>query len=176
MTSFRVLVKAGIQSGTIMGFADCLTQLTVDKNWDIRRTLRWSLVGATLHGPYFATGFTRLDAIYGATKSMAEVAKKTAAAQMVLFPPYLAMLFAYMGVLEGADDIYAKVRQRVPEAFASGCVYWPLANGINFGLVSPAYRIVYLSAAAGVWNSFLSYRNALPVIQAPTLQKPPESA
>lgn len=168
MLSVRWLIQAGFQSGSIMGIADTLTQLVVDQSWDVHRTLRWSLVGATLHGPYFAAGFARLDAVFGAPRSMAVVAKKTAAAQLILFPPYLTMLFAYMGLLEGMDDVSAKVHQRVPEAFASGCVYWPIANAINFGLLPPSWRIPYLSVAAGAWNCYLSYMNALQLPPTPT--------
>ena len=59
--------------------------------------------------------------------SLAIVAKKTLAAQLILFPPYLVLLFSLMAVLEGKStqqQIVQKVKERVPEAFAGGCVYW----------------------------------------------------
>jgi protein Mpv17 len=160
----RTLLQAGLQSGTIMGVADVATQLVDDdhrhnNSWDYVRTIRWSVVGMTLHGPYFAAGFARLDAIFGASTTMAVVVKKTAAAQLFLFPPYLVLLFTYLGLLEGVEDIGQKVTERVPTVLANGCIYWPVANMINFGLVPAAYRIPYLSTAAGVWNCYLSYTN-----------------
>jgi Mpv17 / PMP22 family len=181
MMTVRTLCMAGLQSGTIMGVADVATQLVVDddrhsdnSSWDYVRTLlRWSLVGVTLHGPYFAAGFARLDAIFGPATTITVVAQKTAAAQLFLFPPYLVLLFTYLGLLEGVEDVGQKVTQRVPAVFATGCVYWPVANAINFGLVPAAWRIPYLSTAAGVWNCYLSYTNAAEAVVATTTKPSP---
>jgi protein Mpv17 len=172
----RTLVRAGLQSGTIMGAADVATQLLTaigdhDNNddeddegrvvwrWDYERTIRWSAVGVTLHGPYFAAGFARLDAFWGASTTLTVVVQKTVAAQLVLFPPYLILLFAYLGWLEGVENIGQKVTHHAPAAFWTGCIYWPMANILNFGLVPTTYRIPYTSVAAGLWNCYLSHAN-----------------
>eukprot|EP00581_Thalassiosira_minuscula_P019468 CAMPEP_0183718584 /NCGR_PEP_ID=MMETSP0737-20130205/11805_1 /TAXON_ID=385413 /ORGANISM="Thalassiosira miniscula, Strain CCMP1093" /LENGTH=257 /DNA_ID=CAMNT_0025948173 /DNA_START=32 /DNA_END=805 /DNA_ORIENTATION=- len=143
------ILKAGMQSATIMTLADIATQLVVEdrsfffhddndnasvshdddggemlqsqntnqqqKNqqhpdhryYDPYRTLRWSIVGLTLHGPYFLTTFRKLDAVLGtvtATNStlrgLSLVMKKTTVAQFIIFPPYLVALFSYMGLME----------------------------------------------------------------------------
>ena len=68
-----------------------------------------------------------------------------------------------MGVAEGlrdVDSVVSKVCKRVPEAFAGGCVFWPIANTINFGLVPATMRVPYLAACGSVWNTFLSWLNA----------------
>jgi protein Mpv17 len=151
-----------------MSVADVATQLLIEgkseDEYDPKRTLRWTLAGLVLHGPYFFAGFSVVDKYFGtaAAPSLAVVAKKTAVAQFVLFPPYLVALFGLMGVLEQHDPdiIGQKIRQRVPEAFLGGCVYWPVANGINFAFVSPTLRVPYLAASASVWNSYLSWTNA----------------
>jgi protein Mpv17 len=149
-----------------MCFADIGTQLGIegkqfnDSSYDAYRTLRWTVAGTTLHGPYFFVGFSKLDKYFGAATSISIVAKKTAVAQFVLFPPYLVALFGYMGLMEGYDDIPKKMRERVPEAFVSGCIFWPVANGINFALVPPTLRVPYLATSAGLWNCYLSWANA----------------
>jgi hypothetical protein len=142
----------------------------IESSYDGMRTLRWALMGLVLHGPYFFTGFSIIDrrfAAAGATTGAAAaavswktVAKKTASAQLFLFPPYLVLLFGFLGVLENEPDIPAKLKTRVPEAFLSGCVYWPVANSINFKLVPNHLRVPYLALSAGVWNSYLSYTNS----------------
>ena len=167
--SARIL-KAGLQSGTIMAVADTATQFliegTAQRQYDPARTLRWGIAGLTCHGPYFFVGFSFVDKYFGgaaAATSFSTVAKKTVFAQLVLFPPYLVLLFSLMGVLEGKStqrDIVQKVQQRVPEAFASGCVYWPVANSLNFYLVPSGMRVPYLALSAGIWNSYLSWANA----------------
>ena len=147
-----------------MTAADILTQLGIETtkqhNYNVHRTLRWTAAGLTLHGPYFFVGFSQLDRYFGAAPTFRTVALKTAAAQFILFPPYLCMLFAYMGWMEGCNDVPTKLRQRVPEAFVGGCVYWPVANGINFWLVPSTLRVPYLAMSAGMWNCYLSWANA----------------
>lgn len=177
------LLKAGLQSGTIMGIADMCTQVFVEgkhvtmsrtinpvtangnilggqdvDSYDEVRTLRWALMGFVLHGPYFLAGFSFIDRRIVGTGAAA-VAKKTAAAQFFLFPPYLVALFGVLGVLEHNPDIPAKIQTRVPEAFLSGCLYWPFANSINFKLVPNNLRVPYVALSAGIWNSYLSYTN-----------------
>ena len=34
---------------------------------------------------------------------------------------------------------------------------WPAAQAINFRLLSPRYRVVYVASVTCVWNSFLSF-------------------
>jgi Mpv17 / PMP22 family len=177
------VLRAGLQSGTIMCFADIMTQTVIEgKTWrsiqdasytfesavnsfDPWRTCRWTVAGLTLHGPYFFVGFRRIDNVFSsraANTSWLVVVKKTAAAQLVLFPPYLVALFSFMGVMEGkpVDDLASKVVARVPEAFLSGCLYWPLTNVVNFAVIPSNVRVSYVATAAAVWNSYLSWANA----------------
>ena len=90
------------------------------------------------------------------------VVSKTLIAQLVLFPPYLVALFTYMGYMEGLESVEKikdKVVDRVPKAFYTGCVYWPIANGTNFALIPNTMRVPYLAMTAGIWNGYLSYMN-----------------
>lgn len=156
-----------------MTLADIGTQTLVEKSQrdarvndkttsklDWQRTGRWTMAGLLLHGPYFFTGFTILDRRFGPATSLRNVALKTATAQFFLFPPYLVALFGFMGLMEGQSDVIEKIEKRVPEAFLSGCVFWPVVNSVNFSVVSSTMRVPYLAACAGVWNSYLSWTNA----------------
>lgn len=173
MKLFKDAARAGLQSSSIMLIADVITQLLLEKRvlfkkdddtnltkYDPIRTLRWTTVGLTLHGPYFRYCFGHLDRVFGPAKSALVVAKKTVSAQLICFPPYLVALFLYMGLMEGSDNIWDKVCDRVPKAFLSGCIFWPIANGVNFAAVPPSARIVYLAGVSGLWNGYLSYMNA----------------
>ena len=188
-TKIESLIRAGIQSGTIMSVADIATQFFIEGKqlpttysnnnndeypkpttrnskclyYDFKRTLRWTIAGLTLHGPYFFMGFSMVDKYFASTGAAAMnwniVAKKTAIAQFVLFPPYLVGLFGLMGALEQHPNIISKIQHHAPQAFVGGCIYWPIANGINFALVSQSVRVPYLALSAGVWNSYLSWTN-----------------
>jgi len=133
-------------------------------DYDPIRTMHWSVVGLTLHGPYFFLAFSKLDRLFSAP-TFANAFKKTVITQLTIFPPYLVALFSFLNVLErqGSDgktsnnnDIIPKVQQ----AFKVGCVFWPIANSINFSFISPHRRIPYLATVGGVWNGYLSYMNA----------------
>ena len=77
---------AGVNAANAVGAAE----------HNVERTLRWALVGATLHGPYFFLAFGLIDKIYGAATALSTVFAKTLTAQVFAFPVYLAMLFGYM--------------------------------------------------------------------------------
>lgn len=135
---------------------------TMRQCYDPWRTLRWTTVGLTLHGPYFFVCFGKLDKIFGASTTLSVAAKKTIFGQFVVFPPYLTALFTYMGAMEGLkrDEILIKVQDRVPKAFVGGCIFWPIANLFNFRFVPVGLRVPYLASVGGLWNGYLSYMNA----------------
>ena len=137
-------------------------EININKKVDTMRTLRWAVLGCTLHGPYFFSAFKRIDRLYGPATSFPVVVQKTLTAQLIFFPPYLVAMFSYMGYMEGLPrkQIIRRVKTNTPKAFKSGCVYWPVVNTINFGLVEPSFRVLYTATAAGIWNGYLSYMNA----------------
>jgi protein Mpv17 len=143
-----------------------LTNKDESLDYDPKRTLRWATIGLTLHGPYFFYSFDQLDRIFGASTSISVAARKTIFGQLVIFPPYLTVLFSYMGLLEGMDraDIVTKVKDCVPKAFMSGCVFWPVVNLFNFRYVPVKMRIVYLAGVGALWNGYLSYLNQKDVV------------
>lgn len=55
---------------------------SVVQDLDFQRTLRFALVGLTLHGPYFLHGFRWLDATFGPSKSLQIAVAKTALGQV----------------------------------------------------------------------------------------------
>lgn len=191
MAALPKFVKAGLQSGSIMMMADVSTQFFIEGRkrqshsesttttlpyyYDMERTLRWASAGLLLHGPYFYWSFSKLDRwMMGVhnTTSFWSVVKKTALAQVVIFPPYLILLFTYMGLWQTITNnnkdsknnnalfLWNYVWNRVPDAFGGGCVFWPVVNSINFALVPSHLRVVYVAAVGSIWNVFLSWLTA----------------
>ena len=67
----NLLLRAGVTSGAIHIGSDILAQAVETQgdslrepsaHHDMSRTLRFALVGMTLHGPYFQRGFALVDA------------------------------------------------------------------------------------------------------------------
>lgn len=165
LSTLSPLARAGAQSSGIMTTADIGTQIFVEgKNFDsdysLERSLRWTLAGFVLHGPYFFLGYSMLDKRFGAMATLRGVAMKTAAVQFLLFPPYFVAIFGLMGVLEKHPDIMGKIQSTVPSTFASSCCFWPVINGVTFTFVSPSLRLPFVVVSSGFWNSYLSWFNA----------------
>lgn len=132
------------------------------------RTLRFALVGATCHGPYFNFGFGWVDRQFGApigpdgSVLWLTLVKKTATTQFVLNPPYMVILFAWMGFLEGRRSVSAicdNVRRKFPSAFWAGNLFWPIANFLNFRFLGPQHRVAYVAACGALWNTYISWMN-----------------
>ncbi|KAF4671982.1 hypothetical protein FOL46_009658 [Perkinsus olseni] len=131
----RQTVKAGLQSGTVMMIGDAVAQTFVGTEaYAPGRSARFALVGCTLHGPYFFMCFRQLDRFFGPAVNLRTVLKKTAVAQVTVFPAYIVALFAYLGLLDGASSIADNVAKKAPEAFIAGCGFWPVANTFGFKL------------------------------------------
>lgn len=130
---------------------------------NVERTMRWALVGLTLHGPYFFLTFGIIDKLWGAATGLGTVIGKTMTAQIFAFPVYLGLLFSYISAMEGLKDedkFKSNVETKVKEAFIAGAFYWPLANMFNFKFATPALRVPMVAFSAGIWSAFLSWLNA----------------
>jgi len=130
--------------------------------WDRRRSFEWFITGAVIHGPYFFLGYGKVDKLFGPAITMGIVMKKTIFSQFVMFPPYLLSLFAWLSILEGqsAREAIDVACEKFPKAFYMGCLFWPIANTLNFRLVGPATRVPFTATAGIIWNAILSTYNA----------------
>lgn len=150
-------------------------------HWDPMRTAKWGICGLTLHGPYFFKMFGHVDRFFGPATTFANAVTKTAFVQVTVYPVYLTILFAYMGCLEGVpltlpketeedtrslgtlvqtSPLVEKVCRTVPESFLGGCVFWPVANTVNFAFCPAHLRVPYLAACGCAFNQYLSWLNA----------------
>ena len=127
-----------------------IKQLESDESVDWDRMKRFGLVGATLHGPFYLSGFHVADRIVGIvswvsqlrrfdvflaldrmkgrimSNAFAKVFAKTAIMQFSFFPIYLVIFFQYMGVLEGLtwrEAYEKKVKPCVPISYWTGCFF-----------------------------------------------------
>lgn len=105
MASVAVIGRVATQSAAIHAAADILGQSlerwgivprsggeggaqisggvgSAASGWDTARTMRFAIVGGTLHGPYFGVGFAYLDRWLGASRSIGNVARKVVATQV----------------------------------------------------------------------------------------------
>jgi len=178
--ALRRVVRPALQAGCVLSLGDLIAQaveistegasdasassrLLVPDSYDVHRTGRFALVGLTCHGPWFYFAFGLLDRLMGPGSTLATVLGKVVVTQIAIFPPYLAALFAYLGVLEGSvhslDDAVRVISTKWPGAYAAGCVFWPIANIVNFSVVPSPGRVLYVASTGVLWNTYLSWYN-----------------
>mmetsp|Transcript_11397 Transcript_11397/g.41712 ORF Transcript_11397/g.41712 Transcript_11397/m.41712 type:complete len:212 (-) Transcript_11397:297-932(-) len=131
-----------------------------DQGYDLARIARFGVTGLVLHGPTFFHGFRAVDRLFGASTSLVTAAKKTATAQFTLFPFYLTCFFPFLAALEGRTPAgcLEKLESNIWPTFCMGSAFWPATNIINFALVPPSGRVLYVNAAGLLWNSYLSWQ------------------
>ena len=165
------LLRAGMTSGTIMSAADVLAQAIASVAFssarlDWRRTLRFFLLGLTADGPFWHTGFGLVERVYGPSLSVSGrvlwrvLIQKTLCAQFLLNPPYLIILFTYLGALEGKTSpraLAAHVGAQVPPALKGGMAFWSVANAVNFRFVPPSRRVLFSGVAGALWSTYFSW-------------------
>ena len=88
--------------------------------------------------------------------------KKTALGQVTIFPTYVTLFYAYIALLEGksARQACGRVQRNFWPTMATGTVFWPIANMLNFTLVPQRHRVLYVGVMGIAWNSFLSWQNS----------------
>lgn len=166
------LLRAGVISGGIMSASDVLAQTITtssfaNERFDLRRTLRFFLLGLTADGPFWHIGFGLVERVCGqsidlvtGTVSWHVLAKKTLFAQFLLNPPYLVVLFIYLGVLEGKRtmrSLAVHIAAQVPPAFRDGMIFWSIANAVNFRFVRPGSRVLFSGVAGALWSTYFSW-------------------
>ena len=157
----RSLVKAALVSGSVMGLGDGARQYIEARNaFDWESVAKFSLVGATLHGPYFLYAFRLVDKIKIPTilsRGVMPVVAKTLIVQATVFPLFVGALYTYLAFLEG-QPLETK-KDAAWKTVSYGAGFWIPANLINFAFCPPALRVYYVAGAGVAWNTVVSYLN-----------------
>ncbi|GIL42297.1 hypothetical protein Vafri_318 [Volvox africanus] len=171
LTRMAPVARASLTSCIIMSAGDIICQSIQRRNksgaltcssHDWKRTARFGIIGATLHGPFFLWGFQMIDGRFGPATNLLTAARKTAFGQVTIFPAYVAAFFTYITLLETRGDVAAvgtKLRNSFAQTYMAGSLFWPAANMINFMYCPPSARILYVNCAGLIWNAILSALN-----------------
>ncbi|KAG1666162.1 hypothetical protein FOA52_011574 [Chlamydomonas sp. UWO 241] len=161
-------VRAGLLSATVMSAGDVACQklqkrsLVAPVDW--KRTGRFAVVGATIHGPFFFYGFRWLDSVVKGAQGVKTALTKTALGQVTLFPVYLGSCFMALKLMEGlsVQQSFEHVSKVFIPTMVTGSVFWPAANMLNFLFLPPTSRVLFVNAAGLIWNMYLSLVNSSP--------------
>ncbi|CAK0744581.1 hypothetical protein CVIRNUC_001559 [Coccomyxa viridis] len=142
--------------GFILG--DGIAQAIAKECFDGLRTLRFAIIGFTLHAPIADTWFTFLEHnVFPKTPtSMTAVLSKMAADQLIMAPIFLIVFFFAVKTLEGLPHKLPEVlREQYLKTVLVGYLLWPLAHIINFKFIPTDLRILYVNCVQVGWNVVL---------------------
>ncbi|XP_012284088.1 mpv17-like protein 2 isoform X2 [Orussus abietinus] len=130
-----------------------------DYNWSQLR--RYTIYGCALAGPLLYGWYRWLDATYTGTSTKI-VLKKLFVDQFILTPPLIMLFFVSMSLMEGRASVLEECKSKFVKTFRTSCLYWIPVQFMNFLLVPPSFRVLYVSVASFCWVNILCYLKSLP--------------
>ncbi|ETW78424.1 hypothetical protein HETIRDRAFT_242470, partial [Heterobasidion irregulare TC 32-1] len=163
----RPLATQCVTSAVLFGAGDAIAQQAVEKkgtHHDLARTARLAFYGGALFGPPITKWFQFLGRLQFSTPAKA-VAYRTFLDQSLAAPLAVGWFFGWMTLLEGKGP--AAISERLGSAYAPTlmrnwsvpAVFAP-AQVLNFALVPPQFRFVFVGVVSLFWNTYLSAVNA----------------
>eukprot|EP01025_Chloroclados_australasicus_P019739 TRINITY_DN207_c1_g1_i1.p2 TRINITY_DN207_c1_g1~~TRINITY_DN207_c1_g1_i1.p2 ORF type:complete len:200 (-),score=1.66 TRINITY_DN207_c1_g1_i1:571-1170(-) len=156
----RPLVTKSVTS--LVGFtlgdvaAQCLAEV---QPYDLTRTLRMSVYGGLVMGPFAHYWFNVLEKVVFPMRpnSPATIVIKAALDQLVQAPIGLSMFYAYQEMFQGRPHRTLDVIQdKLMPTLYMTWKFWPLAHLINFSVVPLDLRILYVNVVSVVYTCLLS--------------------
>ncbi|XP_051574973.1 mpv17-like protein [Myxocyprinus asiaticus] len=123
---------------------------------DWAQTARVALVGFCFHANFNYHWLRGLERIFpgGGTK---RVSLKVFLDQLIAAPTTISAFYIGLSTLEGAEDPLEDWRNKFWTSYKTGVVYWTTMQAVNFSLVPPVARTVYVGGVALAWTVFLCH-------------------
>ncbi|KAH9970541.1 hypothetical protein BGW80DRAFT_1329863 [Lactifluus volemus] len=184
----RPLATQCVTSAVLFASSDIIAQQAIEskgKEHDFSRTARLTFFGGCLFGPPASKWFAFLNRLRFATPTKA-VIYRTWLDQTIMAPLVVGWFFTSMSLMEGkgssgvADSLkttYAPTLMRawcamltsfnrlatlinVTSSLSSDRMVFTPSQIINFMLVPPQFRFVFIGLVNLIWNTYLSFVNA----------------
>ncbi|KAJ8354875.1 hypothetical protein SKAU_G00224420 [Synaphobranchus kaupii] len=125
-----------------------------DVDWS--QTARVGLVGFCFHANFNYNWLKGLERMWpgGGVK---RVAGKVFLDQLIASPVTISAFYVGLSVLEGTQDPFEDWRDKFWTSYKTGVVYWSTMQAVNFSLVPPVARTVFVGGIALVWTIFLCH-------------------
>lgn len=101
----KKFLVASATSGSLYCIGDLINQSILSNSTNYTQTIKFGLIGATLHGPYFFKGLELIEKYFGSKKDLYTLLQKSIAGQIYVFPPFLLMLLGYKALLDNKNPI-----------------------------------------------------------------------
>ncbi|CAL9705663.1 unnamed protein product [Knipowitschia caucasica] len=123
---------------------------------DWHQTARVATVGFCFHANFNYHWLKALERMLpGAGPKM--VTAKVVLDQLIAAPLTISAFYTGLSYLERKDDLFEDWRQKFWTSYKAGIVYWSTMQAINFSLVPPVARTVFLGGIALTFTVFLCH-------------------
>uniref|UniRef100_A0A667XJ07 Si:ch211-120k19.1 n=1 Tax=Myripristis murdjan TaxID=586833 RepID=A0A667XJ07_9TELE len=133
-----------------------LVQQSMLANIDWCQTTRVASVGFCFHANFNYHWLRLLERMLpgGGVKI---ITGKVVLDQLIAAPATISAFFIGLSVLENKEDPLEDWRQKFWTSYKTGVVYWSTMQAVNFALVPPVARTVFVGGIALVWTVFLCH-------------------
>ncbi|CAD5229042.1 unnamed protein product [Bursaphelenchus okinawaensis] len=152
----NVIYTNTVLTVVISGSADVVEQRIINKNVDLKRSVKVGMSGLLL-GPMNTLWYNMLDkSLPGKTKS--HVFKKVLL-DIVVSPLFASTFICSVAVLEGssATDAFNEYCNKFLDVLKLDICFWPPVQTVNFLLLQPKYRVLYVLCTMFFYSTILTY-------------------
>ncbi|XP_010883087.1 mpv17-like protein [Esox lucius] len=123
---------------------------------DWSQTARVALVGFCFHANFNYHWLKGLERMLPGGE-FRRVSGKVVLDQLVGAPATISVFFIGLSVLENKEDPLEDWKEKFWTSYKTGVVYWSTMQALNFSLVPPVVRTVFVGGASLVWTVFLCH-------------------
>ncbi|XP_075224727.1 mpv17-like protein isoform X2 [Lycorma delicatula] len=122
--------------------------------FDTGALARYAVIGSCINSNLLYFWFNWLEYAIPGTLLRSIIAKLLLT-QFILGPPFVASFYISMSLMERKEDLLEECREKFIPTFKTSCGFWLPAQTINFLLVPPPARVVYVGTCSFIWINIL---------------------
>ncbi|KAF9000092.1 hypothetical protein BDQ17DRAFT_1360096 [Cyathus striatus] len=159
----RPMASQCATAGFLFGAGDVVAQQLIEKRGkehDFLRTARLTFYGGALFGPCMTKWYQFLNRLKFSSPRKALI-YRVYLDQLLLTPVAVAFFYGSMATLEARPfEAWDRIKKAyIPTIIRNWAVYVPVQL-LNFSLVPPHLRLVFVSVVSLFWNTYLSSANS----------------
>ena len=151
-----------LTSSTFMAVGDVTSQMILQdkKHLDWHQTARFALAGLIFVGPVVRGCLVTIERLFGPTSNLRVLSKKVLLDQVIIAPCFIAANITVLTLLK--EQSLERAREELARSYLAilkmNYTFWPFVSVANFYFIPMAYRVVFASMAALMWNTIFSYK------------------
>lgn len=157
------LTVQSLQTGTLMGAGDVLSQVFVEKKsvneYKWQHTARFFALGVFMITPALTTWYGILHRKIGSGKGLTAI-KKVALDQGLFAPSFLGVFLTVLGLVQGNtfEHIREDLKKNYRDILLANWSVWPAVQIVNFNFVPLHHQVLVVQTFALLWNTYLAWK------------------